>query len=140
MTGRQLRWLLLVAASGLVSFVLVRRRQQLAAALPQPLLQQAEHFEIPWPTLEPADPSGNGATDSGQAAEAGDQADAPEDETEGDALRRKVSSGARISFRGRRYGPLPEALVGQYVDVETRADQLFVLHEGAPIATFTLQG
>lgn len=140
MTGRQLRWLLLVTASALVSFVLVRRRQQLAAALPQPLLQQAERFEIPWPTPERTDPRTHGETDSIQAAELDDEADVLEGETEGDALRRKVSAGARISFRGKRYGPLPEALVGQYVDVETRADQLFVLHEGAPIATFSLQG
>ena len=55
MTQQQLRWTLLAVASGLVTYVLVRRRQQLAAALPQPLLQQAERFVIPWPAFERKD-------------------------------------------------------------------------------------
>ncbi len=135
MTGRQLRWLLLATASALVTFVLVRRRQQVANVLPQPLFQQAERFEIPWRTLERTDTAEQSEGDTIEAVGADEEAVEPET----DSSRRKVSTGLRISFRGKRYGPLPEALVGQYVDVETRGDQLFVLHEGTPIATFTLQ-
>ena len=134
MTQKQLRWALLAVASGLISFVLVRRRQQLAAALPQPLLQQAERFVIPWPSLDRKD-----AAEAPEEEPAADEPGASEEEGEADSLSRKVSAGSRISFRGKRYGPLPESLVGQYVDVETRDDQIFVLHEGRPIATFSLQ-
>ena len=140
MTSRQLRWLLTAVASGLVAFVVVRRRQQLASALPQPLLQQAERIVIPWPGHEREELALDVSTDEVPADEAEDEGTSL-DETAGDAdsTRRKVSRGSRISFRGKRYGPLPESFVGQYVDVETRDDQLFVLHEGTPIATFTLQ-
>ena len=131
MTQQQLRWTLLAVASGLVTYVLVRRRRQLAAALPQPLLQQAERFEIPWPSFERKDAP---ATETPAAEDT-----AAEDEPEPDSLRRKVSVGSRISFRGKRYGPLPESLVGEYVDVETKDDRIFVLHAGTPIATFDLQ-
>jgi hypothetical protein len=133
MTNQQLRWLLFAVASGLLTFVAIRRRQQLASAIPQPFLQGAERFVIPWPSIDR----------KGSAASAPEEEVAPEEEEAeaeaGDSMRRKVSSGSRISFRSKRYGPLPEALVGQYVDVETRGDQLFVLHEGQPIATFSLQ-
>lgn len=53
--------------------------------------------------------------------------------------RRKVSSTYRIGFSGKRYGSLPEHLVNEYVAVEERDDQLFVLHAGQPIANFELQ-
>ncbi len=140
MTSRQLRWLFTALASGLVTFVLVRRRQQLAAGLPQPLLEQAEHIVIPWPGLERRGARAEISMDEAPTEEADDDGVTMDDTAgDSDSLRRKVSRGSRISFRGKRYGPLPESFVGQYVDVETRADQLFVLHDGIPIATFTLQ-
>lgn len=132
MTQQRLRWLLLAIASGLITFVAIRRRQQLAAALPQPLLEQAERFVIPWSTLDrhaEAD-----AEEPGDSADAAEEAD---DNTE--SPRRKVSSTHRISFAGKRYGPLPEALVGKYVEVETSDGKLFILHDGQPVATFDLQ-
>lgn len=136
MTSTQWRWMLLTIASGLIAFVIVRRRSQLAAALPQPLIQQAERFVIPWSTLDrwrtgtaevaqPDDETGDGSGET--------------DEQDSDSLRRKVSSTNRISFQGKRYGPLPEALIGEYVEVETRDNTLFVLHEGTPVANFQLQ-
>lgn len=141
MTSRQLRWLLAALASGLVTFVVVRRRQQLASALPQPLLQQAERIVIPWPGSDRRAAVAEISADEAQADEADDENTGLDDNVaDADSMRRKVSSGSRISFRGKRYGPLPESFVGQYVDVETRDDQLFVLHEGTPIANFTLQG
>ncbi len=132
MTNQQLRWLLLAVVSGLLTFVAIRRRQQLASALPQPLFQGAERFVIPWPS----------ADRKGASANAPEEVAPEEEESEaeaGDSMRRKVSTGSRISFRSKRYGPLPESLIGQYVDVETRGDQLCVLHDGQPIATFSLQ-
>lgn len=133
MTNQQLRWLLTAVAGGLLTFVAIRRRQQLASAIPQPLFQGAERFVIPWPS---ADRKGAGTA----ALEEEVVPEEEEAESEaGDSMRRKVSTGSRISFRSKRYGPLPESLVGQYVDVETRGDQLFVLHDGQPIATFSLQ-
>jgi hypothetical protein len=134
MTGKQWRWLLLTVASGLVAFVIVRRRTQLAAALPQPLIQQAERFVIPWSTLD--------RSRSDEAAPADDETGdgaSENDEQDAESPRRKVSSTNRISFLGKRYGPLPDSLIGQYVEVETRDNTLFVLHEGTPIANFELQ-
>jgi hypothetical protein len=143
-TRQQLRWLLVAMASGLVAFVVVRQRKQLTAALPQPLMQQAERFVIPWSTLErrgTADPAASDtdtAADSEAELAAVDESD-EDDQTNGDSMQRKVSRGYRISFGGKRYGPLPEALIGQYVDVETRGGKLFILNQGTPIATFDLQ-
>lgn len=133
MTRTQLRWLLLAIASGLITFVAIRRRQQLAAALPQPLLDQAERFVIPWSALERGKP----ASDEEASTENMDVAEEIEDNAE--SPRRKVSSTHRISFQGKRYGPLPESLVGTYVEVEPRDGKLFILREGTPIATFDLQ-
>ena len=137
MTSKQWRWLLLTVASGLITFVIVRRRSQLAGALPQPLIQHAERFVIPWSALDrfrPAHEADAVVADD----EIGDAA-TESDEQDSDSLRRKVSSTNRISFQGKRYGPLPDALIGQYVEVETRDNTLFVLHEGTPIANFELQ-
>lgn len=136
MTSTQWRWLLLTIASGLVGFVIVRRRSQLAAALPQPLIQQAERFVIPWSTL---DRWRSGAAELAQADDESGDEPSETDEQDSDSMRRKVSSTNRISFQGKRYGPLPEALIGQYVEVETRDNTLFVLHEGTPVANFELQ-
>lgn len=138
MTSKQWRWLLLTVASGLVAFVIVRRRSQLAAALPQPLIQQAERFVIPWSTLDRSRPAADDA-ETIQADDEATDAAGENDEHDGDSPRRKVSSTNRISFLGKRYGPLPDSLIGQYVEVETRDDTLFVLHEGTPIANFELQ-
>lgn len=133
MTGQQLRWLLLALASGLVTFVVIRRRQQIAAAIPQPIVEQAERFVIPWTTLERRPEKD--AEQEPDAASGGDEDEAESSES----TRRKVSAGARISFGGKRYGPLPESLVGQYVEVETRDGKLFLLHNGTPVANFALQ-
>jgi hypothetical protein len=137
MTQQQFRWLLMAVASGLLTFVVVRRRQQLAAALPQPLIEQAERFVIPWTTLE-RNKAASSAEQSAQE-EAADEQNGEEEQDDGGVLRRKVSSTHRISFGGKRYGPLPEHLVGEYVQVEERDRTLFVLHEGQPIANFELQ-
>lgn len=140
MTSQQLRWLLTALASGLVTFVLVRRRQQLASALPQPLLQHAERIVLPWPGHDRKEAAVEASSDEAQTDEMDEDTTSLDDGAgDADSMRRKVSRGSRISFRGKRYGPLPESFVGQYVDVETRDDQLFVLHEGTPIANFTLQ-
>lgn len=137
MTQKEFRWLLLALASGLLAFVVVRQRKQLAAALPQPLLEQAERFVIPWSTL---DRSGAPVSDSTVASDAAGPAfDEAEEREDVESMRRKVSSTHRISFLGKRYGPLPEALVGQYVEIEANNSKLFILHDGTPIATFDLQ-
>lgn len=136
MTSKQLRWLLLTLASSLIAFVIVRRRSQLAAALPQPLLEQAERFVIPWSTL---DRSRERDQAEPQADEDSEEPSDENDEQNEQTPRRKVSSTNRISFQGKRYGPLPDALIGQYVEVETRDTTLFVLHDGTPIANFELQ-
>lgn len=138
MTQQQFRWLLLAIASGLLTFVVVRRRQQLAAALPQPIIDQAERFVIPWTALERNKPADTSAAQPVEDENTEDQIDEEEQADDGVA-RRKVSSTYRISFSGKRYGPLPEHLVGEYVEVEERDGQLFVLHEGQPIANFELQ-
>lgn len=138
MTQQQFRWLLLAIASGLLTFVVIRRRQQLAAALPQPLIDQAERFVIPWTALERNKTARTSAAQSTEDESAEDQSDEEEQADDGVA-QRKVSSTYRISFSGKRYGPLPEHLVGEYVEVEERDGQLFVLHEGQPIANFELQ-
>jgi|GEM_PF-6640132 hypothetical protein len=133
---RQVRWLLLALASGLITFVVVRRRQQITEAIPQPLLEQAERFVIPWTTLERRR-TPDVAVDV--STEQPDE-EVPEEEDEpDDSQRRKVSSGHRISFRGKRYGPLPEALIGEYVEVEERDGKIFILHNGTPMATYDLQ-
>ncbi|HEX6292648.1 MAG TPA: hypothetical protein VFZ66_25920 [Herpetosiphonaceae bacterium] len=139
MTQQQFRWLLLALASGLLAFVIVRRRQQLAAALPQPIIDQAERFVIPWSALERSKPGAAADADRGGQDEAVDEQGGEEEHDEGGVMRRKVSSTHRISFGGKRYGPLPEHLVGEYVEVETRDGNLFVLHQGTPIANFELQ-
>lgn len=137
MTQQQFRWLLLAIASGLLTFVVVRRRRQLAAALPQPIIDQAERFVIPWTALE-RNKSANAAAQTVEE-ESPDEQNGEEEQSDDGVMRRKVSSGYRISFNGKRYGPLPEHLVGEYVEVEERDGQLFVLHEGQPIANFELQ-
>jgi hypothetical protein len=138
MTQQQFRWFLLTIAGGLLAFVVVRRRQQFAAALPQPIIEQAERFVIPWTTLERNKTSVEAADQSAQDQSA-DEQDGEEEQDEGGVMRRKVSSTYRISFSSKRYGPLPEHLVGTYVEVEVRDGNLFVLHEGQPIANFELQ-
>lgn len=137
MTSRELRWLLLALGSGLLTFVVIRRRQQIADVLPQPFMEQAERFVIPWTSLERRTQSAS--ADAAEAVSTGEQADELEDQDNDESMQRKVSSSYRISFRGKRYGPLPESLVGTYVEVETRDGTLFVLHEGTPIANFKLQ-
>lgn len=139
MTQQQFRWLLLAIASGLLTFVVVRRRQQLAAAIPQPLIDQAERFVIPWSALERNKPASATAAQSAEDESTDDQ-NGEEEQNDDGVMRRKVSSTYRISFSGKRYGPLPEHLVGEYVEVEERDGNLFVLHEGQPIANFELQG
>ena len=138
MTQQQVRWFLLTVAGGLLAFVVVRRRQQLAAALPQPLIEQAERFVIPWTTLERNKTTAE-AADQSAPNQSVDEQDGEEEQDEGGVIRRKVSRTHRISFIGKRYGPLPEHLVGTYVQVEARDGNLFVLHEGQPIANFELQ-
>lgn len=138
MTRIQLRWLLLAIAGGLVSFVLIRRRKQIAEALPQPLVEQAERFVIPWPSFDRSSAAEEPVEAAADEEDADLQGDA-EDQASGDSMRRKVSSTHRISFRGKRYGPLPESLIGQQVEVETSDGKLFVLHQGQPIATFDIQ-
>jgi hypothetical protein len=138
MTQQQFRWLLLAIASGLLTFVVVRRRQQLAAALPQPFIDQAERFVIPWTALE-RNKSANASAEQPAEDESTEEQNGEEEPSADGVMRRKVSSGYRISFNGKRYGPLPEHLVGEYVEVEERDGQLFVLHAGQPIANFELQ-
>jgi hypothetical protein len=138
MTQQQFRWFLLAVAGGLLTFVVVRRRQQLAAALPQPIIDQAERFVIPWTTLE-RDNTTTEAADQDAPEQSVEEQEAEEEQDEGGVMRRKVSSTHRISFIGKRYGPLPEHLIGEYVEVEVRDGNLFVLHEGQPIANFELQ-
>jgi hypothetical protein len=140
MSQQQIRWLLLALASGAIGLIIVRRRRQIVAALPEQFSQQAERFVIPWPSLDRSGAQTPVATEpdaaDGTTVEAETvETEEPEDE---DSMRRKVSSGNRISFRGKRYGPLPEALVGEYVEVETRDGKLFILHNSTPIATFNL--
>jgi hypothetical protein len=77
--------------------------------------------------------------DQGVQDQSVEEQDGEEEQDEGGVLRRKVSRTYRISFGGKRYGPLPEHLVGAYVEVEARDGNLFVLHEGQPIANFELQ-
>jgi hypothetical protein len=139
MTQQQFRWLLLAIASGLFAFVLVRRRQQLAAALPQPLIDHAERFVIPWTALDRNTPALADTASVDQDPIVDEQVGEEEQDDDG-VMRRKVSRTHRISFSGKRYGPLPEHLVGEYVQVEVRDTNLFVLHEGQPIANFELQG
>src|ERR1044071_8981047 len=111
MTQQQFRWLLLAIASGLLTFVVIRRRQQLAAALPQPIIEQAERFVIPWTALERNKPADTSAAQPVEEESTEDQSEEEEQADDG-AARRKVSSTYRISFSGKRYGPLPEHLVG----------------------------
>ncbi len=143
MTQQQFRWLLLACAGGLIAFMAVRRRQQLAAALPEPLMQQAERFVIPWSTLDrtSTNAEANDQADDTQAdqTDVSDELNDEADQENSGSMQRKVSATNRISFGGKRYGPLPQTLVGQYVDVEVRNGQLFILHQGTPIATFDLQ-
>jgi hypothetical protein len=133
MNARTFRWMLLLIAGGLLGYVVVRRRQQLADALPEPLMQQAERIVIPWSALE------RGAEDTAAGEEEAAAAEEAEEPENGDQPRRKVSSRHRISYLGKQYGPLPESLVGQYVEIESRDDQIFVLHNGTPVANFDLQ-
>ncbi len=139
MSNAQFRWLLIALAGVLVGYVVVRRRRQLVEALPQPLVEQAERFVIPWTSMDRS--SEAAPAQETPEVDASDQVDGAEDaeETEGsDPSRRKVSATYRISYAGRRYGPLPASLVGQYVEIENSNGKLFVLHEGTPVATFDL--
>lgn len=138
MNLRSLRWLLLIIAGGLVGYVLVQRRRQLASVLPQPLVEQAERIVIPWSALERTGAEA-GAEAQAATAEPATETEESEEGDSDDSQRRKVSRRHRISYQGKQYGPLPEALVGQYVEVETRDDQLYVLHNGTPVASFKLQ-
>ncbi len=139
MNTHHFRWLLLALAGALLGYVVAQRRKQLAAALPEPIVQQAERIVIPWTTLErKLDElwSGDAEAPAGdEAAEAEDGEEAEGEETQ----RRKVSRRYRISYQNKQYGPLPESLVGQYVEVEERDGELYILHNGTPIANFTLQ-
>lgn len=139
MSYAQFRWLLLALAGVLVGYVVVRRRRQLVEALPQPLVEQAERFVIPWPSAErPSDAAPTPATAADEAGAADADVEEADDTESVDSSRRKVSATHRISYAGRRYGPLPASLVGQYVEIEDSNGKLFVLHEGTPIATFDL--
>lgn len=140
MNAHHFRWLLLALAGALLGYVVVQRRKQLAAALPEPLVQQAERIVIPWTALErKLDELRSGdaevATGDEEAAEPEDGEEPEGDETQ----RRKVSRRHRISYQNKQYGPLPESLVGQYVEVEERDGELYILHNGTPVANFTLQ-
>jgi hypothetical protein len=144
MSNAQFRRLLIVLAGILIGYVVVRRRRQLVEALPQPLVEQAERFVIPWTSLErPSDsaPVVEAGAEEAPSADEGaytDDAAYADDIESADSSRRKVSATYRISYGGRRYGPLPASLVGEYVDIESSNGKLYVLHEGTPIATFDL--
>jgi hypothetical protein len=140
MSNAQFRWLLIALAGVLVGYVVVRRRRQLVEALPQPLVEQAERFVIPWPSQErpgeaaPAEQTGEEAEAQSSTAEV----EGAEEAENMDSNRRKVSTTYRISYGGRRYGPLPASLVGELVEIENSNGKLYVLHQGTPIATFDL--
>lgn len=139
MNYNQFRWLLVALAGVLVGYVVVRRRQQLVGSLPQPLIEQAERFVIPWTSLDrPSAEAPAGGVAAADADSPGGIVDEPEEAEVVDSSRRKVSATYRISYGGRRYGPLPASLVGEYVEIEDSNGKLFVLHEGTPIATFDL--
>jgi len=139
MNQAQFRWLLVALAGVMVGYVIVRRRRQLVESLPQPLVEQAERFVIPWTSLDRTNEAAPGnerdEADTQSLAGTADEPEEPESET---SSRRKVSATYRISYGGRRYGPLPASLVGEYVEIENSNGKLFVLHAGTPIATFDL--
>lgn len=124
MNRPSMRWALLALVGGLLSFIALRRRKQISAALPQlPQAWNAEHFVIPWPSLSRT-----------EVAEPAHSAADPDDQP--GSTQRTVSDARQIVVGGKLFGPLPAALIGQRVDIERTNGKLFVLHEQMPIATF----
>lgn len=57
---------------------------------------------------------------------------------EGGQQTRKVSRDRRIKYQGRRYGPFPETLIGQYVHIDAGSDTLEARYDGQIVASFLL--
>jgi hypothetical protein len=142
MTLKRFRQFSIVLASSLLAFVAIRRikKQMVTTSVPS---GHTDRLVINWQTPLPAvsQESSAEALDSAVFDNGSEELELDEDEDEAQAnsYQRKVSRTRRISFRGKRYGPLPEELVGQLVEVQVRDNQIEVLIEGASIATCDLE-
>ncbi len=144
MTPKHFRQLVMALAGGLIIFVVVRRFGRLVA-LRGMRDTRSEPLVIDWQpqisgNLNPAKSATPSMPDDLQFSDLDQQRDvSDEDDDQGpNSYQRKVSRARQISFRGRRYGPLPEELVGRRVEVLLRDDQIDIVHEGASIASFDL--
>lgn len=89
-----------------------------------------ERLIVPLPVSTPT------TVDSDQIETVTDEDDQEDEQFE--LPTRKVSKDRRISFRGQRYGPLPEQLIGQQVYVTEVDQELQVSVDGEVVATFKI--
>ncbi len=146
MTPTTFRQLVLVLAGALATYVVVRRLWRLAA-LRSVRDSLPERFVIDWQPAQPiptdlrsAKPAVPGIPHEPSSRDLNQQPGASDedDDLESSVYQRKVSRTRQVSFRGRRYGPLPKELVGQQVMVQLRDDQIDIVHDGTSIASFDL--
>ncbi len=120
MNTRQARWLVVVVSSGLLVWLLVRRR---AALLPQLPDLVDEHIVLPMSDLMRDSPVGGRTSGDG----------APE------RMTRKVGRNRKISVGGKLYGPLEPELIGQQVEVAERGGRLVVYWGTDEVGSFERQ-
>jgi hypothetical protein len=120
MNARQLRGLIAALSSGLLAWLLLRRRTA--------LLQQLPDFVEEYIVLPMGDLVRDGR---GNRLEMNDG-------TQG-RLTRKVGRNRRISVGGKLYGPLEQEFVGQQVEVEERDDRIVVFAGNNEVGSFERQ-
>ena len=63
-----------------------------------------------------------------------------EEDADETSMTRKVGRNRKISVRGQLYGPLPQELAGQQVEVEERDGKIIVRSEGNEVGSFEQRG
>jgi hypothetical protein len=120
MNTRQIRGLIAVLSSGLLAWLVLRRRTA--------LLQQLPDFVEEYIVLPMGDLVRDGR---GNRLETNDGAPG--------RMTRKVGRNRRISVGGKLYGPLQQEYVGQQVEVEERDDRIVVFSGTNEVGSFERQ-
>ena len=119
MNKRHARLLVSGLSSGLLAWLLLRRRTATSQALPE-LVDEPIALPVGGMRVEPGSPQAGGEGTQGR-------------------MIRKVGQNRRISVDGKLYGPLSPELVGQQVEVEERDSQIVVWSGPVEVGSFERQ-
>ena len=119
MNKRHVRLLVSGLSSGILAWLLLRRRTPGFQALPE-LMEERIALPVGGMRVGPGSPQEGGEGTQGR-------------------MLRKVGQNRRISVDGKLYGPLSPELVGQQVEIEERDSQLVVWSGAVEVGSFERQ-